>query len=80
MSEATTGFLSIKQFCAEYAITRSMLYRLIAAETAPRMTQIGRRRKLISRAAAEEWRAAVDGNRVEIEHMPTLAEAQGGRR
>jgi predicted DNA-binding transcriptional regulator AlpA len=57
-----TGYLTIKQFCAEYAITRGMLYRLIAASNAPRMTSIGRR-KLISRVAAEEWRRRTDGER-----------------
>jgi predicted DNA-binding transcriptional regulator AlpA len=73
------GFLFIPAFCAEYAVHRSTLYRVLAAGTGPRITKIGRR-TLISRAAAEEWRATIDGGQVETERMPTLTEAQRGRR
>jgi hypothetical protein len=73
-----TGFLSVKAFCAEFAIHRSTLHRLIAAGTGPRITHVGRR-TLISRAAAEEWRAAVDGGTVETERLPSLADVLSGR-
>jgi excisionase family DNA binding protein len=59
----SAGYLTIKQFCELNAITRSMFYRLIDANNAPRITGIGRRR-LISRVAAEEWRQRIDGNRI----------------
>jgi predicted DNA-binding transcriptional regulator AlpA len=74
-----SGFLSIPAFCAEYAVHRSTLYRLLAAGTGPRTTKLGRR-TLISRVAAEEWRAAIDGGQIETERLPSLAEAQRGRR
>jgi predicted DNA-binding transcriptional regulator AlpA len=74
-----TGFLNINAFCAEYAIPRSTLYRLIATGIGPQVTHIGRR-ALISRAAAEEWRAKIDGNRVETARAPTWDDAQRGTR
>jgi predicted DNA-binding transcriptional regulator AlpA len=74
------GFMSIRQFLQASSLTRSTLYRLWTAGTGPRYTTIGRRR-LISETAAAEWCAEVDGRHTETtKPLPTLAEAQRGRR
>jgi excisionase family DNA binding protein len=75
-----TGFMTIQDFCREYSTSRSTLYRLIKARTAPDTTKIGRR-TLIGRAAAQAWaeQAERDGS-VSTTRVPSLAEAQRGRR
>jgi predicted DNA-binding transcriptional regulator AlpA len=79
-----TGFLSIKDFCALHALTRSTFYRLLGAGTGPRITKLGKR-TLISQAAAAEWCQYVDGKHTATtKPQPTLREAlasaQGARR
>jgi predicted DNA-binding transcriptional regulator AlpA len=55
-----TGFMTITDFCAQYALTRSTFYRLREIGTGPRITKLGKR-TLISNAAAAEWCEQVDG-------------------
>jgi hypothetical protein len=73
-----TGFLSIKDFCAQHALTRGTFYRLRAVSAGPRLTKL-RRRTLISQAAAAEWCQDVDGKRLEVAKPAlTLADVMRG--
>lgn len=49
------GACSVKEFCAQHSIGRSMFYRMVHDGTAPKLTRVGRR-VLITREAAEAWR------------------------
>jgi predicted DNA-binding transcriptional regulator AlpA len=51
--------LSIADFCAAYAISRAMLYKMFADGRGPRVMRVGSRR-LISVEAAEEWRRKME--------------------
>jgi predicted DNA-binding transcriptional regulator AlpA len=53
-------YLSIKGFIAEQGIPRGLLYQMVKAGTAPRITRIGRR-LFISREAIDEWRQRAEG-------------------
>jgi predicted DNA-binding transcriptional regulator AlpA len=46
--------LTIKQFCAAYAISRAFFYKLLRAGEGPRIAKIGSK-TLISDEAATEW-------------------------
>lgn len=51
---------TIKEFCEAYGISRTTFYQMQREEVAPATLLIGRRR-LISKAAAEQWRLERDG-------------------
>jgi predicted DNA-binding transcriptional regulator AlpA len=52
---------SIAEFCAAHRISRTTYYNLVESGLAPTQMNIGRRR-LISREAAEKWRARMERN------------------
>jgi predicted DNA-binding transcriptional regulator AlpA len=51
--------LSIKEFCADHAISRSFFYKLIQQGLGPRVTKLGAR-TLVSAEAAAAWRARME--------------------
>jgi predicted DNA-binding transcriptional regulator AlpA len=74
------GFLTVQNFCREYALSRATFYRLINNDSGPRITKIGKR-TLISREAAEDWQARVDGRHtVTVKPALTLDQALRGYR
>jgi predicted DNA-binding transcriptional regulator AlpA len=50
---------SIPEFAAQHGISRSLLYRLLAEGSGPKVTKI-RGRTLISAESAAEWRARME--------------------
>jgi predicted DNA-binding transcriptional regulator AlpA len=58
--------LSIRNFCEENSISRSLFYRLVNDGRGPRLTHIGRR-TLISSNAAAVWRKRMEQESVKAE-------------
>ena len=52
---------SVTEFCAAHRIARSFFYKLLSDGRGPNTMLLGRRR-LITREAAEEWRARLTAN------------------
>lgn len=50
----------VSGFCKAHKISRALFYSLLKAGKGPRITKLGRR-TLITKEAAGEWRASVDG-------------------
>ena len=46
---------SVKEFCCQHGISRSLLYKLLQSGHGPRIIKAGKR-TLIAHEAAEEWR------------------------
>ena len=53
--QAKRAAYTIAEFCEAYRISRSMLYKLFAEGTGPRLIKIGTK-NLISAEAAADWR------------------------
>lgn len=50
---------SVPEFCNSHGISRAMFYKLAKEGKAPKVTKVGRR-TLISTKAAAEWRAGLE--------------------
>ena len=61
MNQNTDAAFSIADFCAQHGISRALYYKLQAQGKAPRSFKLGRR-VLITREAAREWLAEMDGS------------------
>lgn len=53
---ATPAARSIKDFCADYGMSRATFYALLSSGTAPRVLKLGRGMR-ITRAAEQAWLA-----------------------
>lgn len=53
------GTYTVKQFCKDHNISRSMFYKLLQQGQGPRLMAVGRRR-LISNEAAADWRQQME--------------------
>lgn len=53
--------ISIKQFCTEHNLSRTLFYSLLKQNKAPKLMYVGRRR-MISCEAAAEWRKQMEKN------------------
>ncbi len=53
------GTYTVKQFCKDHNISRSMFYKLLQQGQGPRLMAVGRRR-LISNEAAADWRQRME--------------------
>ena len=51
--------MTVTQFCKEYSVSRSMLYKLWREGKGPSFFRVGNRR-LISAQAADAWRAMLE--------------------
>jgi predicted DNA-binding transcriptional regulator AlpA len=69
------SMLSVRAFCADNGLSRSLLYRLLKDGRGPRLTKV-LRRTLISSEAAAEWRARMER---ETEQVAPSRIAAGGR-
>ena len=59
-AQTTPQAFDVPQFCAAHSISRSLFYLMQRNGRGPRTFKAGRR-TLVSREAAEEWRARMEG-------------------
>jgi len=53
---------SVKEFCCQHGISRSLLYKLLQSGRGPRVIKAGKR-TLIAHEAVEEWRRSKEQSR-----------------